>query len=253
MRPPLDAFEQRLEYKFRNQTLLIRALTHRSWLSERGSGQPENGDNEQLEFLGDSILGFIASELLVARHASAREGQLSQWKAHLVSATHLHTCALDLGLGDHLLLGKGEERNGGRNRKTLLANGLEALIAAMYLDGGIEVTRSFIESHILSMLESPNDVELIGQLNHKSVLQERTQALGLPVPRYTTIETSGPEHAKIFTVEARIGKELATRASGTSKKSASQHAAELLLTELDLACERKAQFEAEQAPSPATQ
>ncbi len=140
---------------------------------------PENGDNEQLEFLGDSILGFIASESLVLRHPAAREGQLSQWKAHLVSATHLHSCALELSLGEYLLLGKGEERNGGRERKTLLANALEAVIAALYIDGGIEVTRGFIEDHILGVLDRPDDVESIGLLNHKSVLQERSQAFGI--------------------------------------------------------------------------
>ena len=238
MGPPLEALQQKLGYQFRQRQLLVRALTHRSWLSERGSAQPENTDNEQLEFLGDSILGFIASESLVMRHPLEREGNLSQWKAHLVSAAHLHTCALELGLGDYLLLGKGEERNGGRNRKTLLANAFEAVIAAMYLDGGIEATRRFIETHVLSMLDSPDDIELIGRLNYKSVLQERTQALGLPVPRYATVETSGPEHAKIFTVEVRIGKELSSRANGASKKAASQHAAQLLLVELESSAER---------------
>ncbi len=240
MRIALETLEQKLGYEFRSKELLGRALTHRSSLAERGSGPPENNDNEQLEFLGDSILGFIASEALVRHHPHAREGQLSQWKAHLVSAAHLHGCALELNIGEHLRLGKGEERNGGRNRKTLLANALEAVIAAMYLDGGIQVTRDFIEEHVLSVLDRPDDVESIGRLNHKSVLQERTQALGMPVPRYATIETSGPEHAKLFTVEVRIGKDLATRASGTSKKAASQEAAQLLLERLDLLAARQA-------------
>ncbi len=239
MRPLFEGLEQKLGYHFHNHEVLLRALTHRSWPSEHGSALPEDSDNEQLEFLGDSVLGFIASESLVARHPSLREGQLSQWKAHLVSATHLHTCALELGLGEHLRLGKGEERNGGRERKTLLSNALEAVIAAIYLDGGIEVARSFIEEHILSVLESPEDVESIGRLNHKSVLQERTQALGLPVPRYSTVETSGPEHAKTFTVEARIGDQLASRATGSSKKSASQLAAQLLLEKLEFMVKRE--------------
>ncbi len=234
MKAPLEPFEARLGYGFRDKELLTRALTHRSWMAERGPARAQNEDNEQLEFLGDAILGFIASESLLARHPLAREGQLSQWKAHLVSALHLHSCALELGLGEHLLLGKGEDRNGGRNRRTLLANALEAVIAAMYLDGGIQATRIFIEKHILSALDSPEDVEWIGRLNHKSVLQERTQALGFAIPRYITVETSGPEHAKVFTVEARIGKELASRATGNSKKAASQHAAQLLLEQLDL-------------------
>ncbi len=231
---PLEVLEERLGYKFRNRELLTRALTHRSALGDRGPLErgSENGDNEQLEFLGDSILGFIASEALVARHPGEQEGQLSQWKAHLVSATHLHECALELDLGQHLLLGKGEERNGGRERKTLLANGLEAVIAAIYLDTGMERARAFIQEHILGVLDSPDDVESIGLLNHKSVLQERTQAMGLPVPRYTTVETSGPEHAKVFTVEVRVGNTMAQRAEGSSKKGASQRAAELLLEQL---------------------
>lgn len=232
MRPPLEALEEKLGYRFQDRHLVTRALTHRSWLAERDSTSPENNDNEQLEFLGDSILGFLVSETLVARHPAVREGQLSQWKAHLVSAAHLYDCALELGLGEHLRLGRGEERNGGRERKTLLANALEALIAALYMDGGIEPTRRFIGEHVLGVLEHPAEVESIGRLNHKSVLQERTQAMGLPIPRYATVETSGPEHAKVFTVEVRIGNQLASRASGTSKKAASQRAAELLLAKL---------------------
>src|SRR5689334_788014 len=128
MRLSLEALEAKLGYRFQNSDLLKRALTHRSWLSERSSALPQKSDNEQLEFLGDSILGFIASESLLVRHPSLSEGQLSQWKGHLVSATHLHNCALRLDIGEHLRLGKGEERNGGRERKTLLANALEAVI-----------------------------------------------------------------------------------------------------------------------------
>jgi ribonuclease III len=238
---PLETLEQKLGYTFRNRELLIRALTHRSALGERGSAPEraadsrETGDNEQFEFLGDSILGFLASEALVIGHPGAHEGQLSQWKAHLVSATHLHECALDLDLGIHLVLGKGEERNGGRERRTLLANGLEAVIAAIYLDGGMESARTFVTDHVLSVLESPDDVESLGLLNHKSVLQEKTQAMGLPIPRYTTIEANGPEHAKVFTVEVRVGNRFAMRAEGSSKKGASQRAAQLLLEHLNSA------------------
>jgi len=236
---PLEALEEKLGYQFHRRDLLVRSLTHRSWLAEHGAALPENCDNEQLEFLGDSILGFVVSESLVARHPALREGQLSQWKAHLVSAAHLHNCARALGLGDHLRLGRGEERNGGRERKTLLANAFEAVIAALYLDAGMGATRAFVEEFVLSVPETPGDVESIGRLNHKSVLQERTQALGLPVPRYTIVETSGPEHAKIFTVEVRIGSQLAGRASASSKKAASQLAAQLLLEKLDFVEHRK--------------
>ncbi len=233
MKLPVEGLEKKLQYRFRSQELLNRALTHRSWLSEHAPA-PENGDNEQLEFLGDSILGFIVSECLVLRHPTAREGQLSQWKAHLVSSTHLHRCSVDLGIGDYLRLGKGEERNGGRERRTLLANALEALIAALYIDAGIEITRTFIDEHILTGLQTSSDVESIVLLNHKSVLQERTQALGLPSPRYSTVETNGPEHAKIFTVEVKVGDRLVSRASGSSKKGASMQAAELLIEQIKL-------------------
>ncbi|MBV8551503.1 MAG: ribonuclease III [Acidobacteriaceae bacterium] len=232
MKFPIEALEEKIGYRFQNRDLLVRALTHRSWLSERGSPMPESGDNEQLEFLGDSILGFVVSEALVLRDANAREGQLSQWKAHLVSAAYLYRCALALKLGEYLQLGKGEDRNGGRERKTLLSDAFEALIAAIHLDGGMDAARKFINERVLRALDSPEEMESIELLNHKSILQERTRALGLPVPRYLTVGASGPEHAKVFTVEARVGDHFVSRATGSSKKLASQHAAEMLIEQL---------------------
>jgi ribonuclease III len=222
--------EEKLGYRFADQNLLVRALTHRSCAAE-GSALA-GGDNEQFEFLGDSILGFVVSEALVRLQPEALEGQLSQWKSHLVSATFLHQCAAAIELGDFLLLGRGEERNGGRGRKTLLANAFEAVIAAIHLDGGIDAARQFIERHVLADVESLAG-DAFETLNHKSVLQERTQALGMPPPRYLTVGTSGPEHAKVFTVEARIGDGLVGRATGTSKKAASQQAAESLIAQLN--------------------
>lgn len=235
MNVPIETLEEKLGYRFQNRVLLLRALTHRSWVSEHTSGMPEDSDNEQLEFLGDAILGFVVSEALVLRDPHAREGQLSQQKAHLVSAAFLYRCALALNLGDYLVLGKGEERSGGRQRKTLLANACEAVIAAVHLDGGMNPARKFIEDHILSALDRPEEMESIGLANHKSLLQERSRLLGLPVPRYSTISTSGPEHAKVFTVEVRVGENMAFHATGSSKKSASQQAAEGLMKELDSA------------------
>jgi ribonuclease-3 len=224
---PAPELETKLGYQFRNRQLLLRALTHRSHVSE------VDGDNEQLEFLGDSILGFVASEALVARNPAAREGVLSRLKSHLVSSSHLYQCAIELGLGSHIVLGKGEERNGGRDRKALLADALEAVIAAIYVDGGMEPVKSFICTHILRPLESAADVASIELLNHKSILQERALALGLPAPRYVTVGSNGPEHAKVFTVEGRIGDKYAAQASGSSKKTASQGAAEVLLDQLN--------------------
>jgi ribonuclease III len=232
MKVAVEELEKKLGYQFRDRELLVRALTHRSWLAERGALQPGSGDNEQLEFLGDSILGFVASESLVLRHPTIREGQLSQWKAQLVSSAHLYRCALGLDLGTYLLLGKGEDRNGGRERKTLLANALEAVIAAIHIDGGIDAARRFVVDHVLHFLESGDSFDSMGLINHKGMLHERAQALGLPPPQYTTIETSGPDHAKVFTVEVRIGENLVGRASGTSKKAAGQQAAEMLMGQL---------------------
>ncbi len=226
-----EELQPKLGYHFRNPELLLRALTHRSWESERTPKLPEN-DNEQLEFLGDSVLGFLVSESLVRQHPTAWEGQLSQWKSHLVSATHLHLCALNIGLGEYLRLGRGEERNGGRERKALLANAFEAVIAALYLDGGLEPARTFVEQQVLNVIDEPEDVHALELLNFKSVLQERAQALGLPTPRYAIVETNGPEHAKIFVVEARVGSRFVSRAQGSSKKQASQQAAQLLIVQL---------------------
>ncbi len=230
--PLVGALEEKLDYAFADRQVLLRALTHRSWSAERGSPMPQEADNEQLEFLGDSILGFIVSEALVLRYPSQREGRLSQLKAHLVSATHLYQCALSLGLGEYLLLGKGEEQNGGRLRKTLLANAFEALIAALHLDGGLAVARHFVEKEVLGSLQQLGESGPDALLNHKSLLQERAQALGLSSPRYSIVATSGPEHAKQFTIEARLADGLASSATASSKKAASQKAAEALYEKL---------------------
>jgi ribonuclease-3 len=236
MSSPAEELEQKLGHQFGNHELLLRALTHRSWVSDHSPKLPR-GDNEQLEFLGDSVLGFLVSESLVLRHPSAWEGQLSQWKSHLVSAAHLHRCALNLGLGEYIRLGRGEERSGGRERKALLANAFEAVIAALYLDGGVEPARAFVHRQVLDAIDEPEDVRALELLNFKSVLQERVQALGLPTPRYAIVETNGPEHAKVFVVEARVGTHFVARADGSSKKQASQEAAHLLIEQLDAAAE----------------
>jgi ribonuclease-3 len=235
MTPPIERLEENLGYQFRNREFLFRALTHRSCASEFPPDQC--ADNEQLEFLGDAVLGFVVSEALVSRYPAALEGELSQWKSHLVSAAYLYHCALAIELGDFLRLGRGEERNGGRARKTVLANAFEALIAGMHLDGGIEAARTFVKAKVLVEIDqmASGAIEL---LNHKSVLQERTQAMGLPIPRYSTVGTTGPEHAKVFTVEARVGDLLSERATGSSKKAASQQAAEMLIGRLKTIADR---------------
>ncbi len=226
------ALEAKLGYQFRNRELLQRALTHRSSLEGRASAEAGQEDNEQLEFLGDAVLGFVVSEGLVLRYPTAKEGQLSRWKAHLVSATHLHRCAVKLGLGEYLLLGRGEERNGGRERRTLLADAFEALIAALYLDGGMDITRQFIEANVVLQFASDLD-ELSLSNNQKVDLQHRARALGLPAPYYSVVGEEGPDHAKVFVVEVKVGEQLTSRAKASTKRNASLLAARELLERLD--------------------
>lgn len=230
MRADLETLEAALGHSFKDSKLRERALTHKSRVYEKNL-QSVLDDNEQLEFLGDSILGFIVSELLVARHPEYPEGRLSKLKAHLVSASHLYEVAQAIGLGDHLLLGRGEERSGGRLKRALLADALEAIIAAIYLDGGIDAARQFISDRVVADFHAPEQ-GTDSLLDYKSALQEMTQALKLPQPRYSIVEERGPEHAKTFIVEVRVGVEWISQAEGLSKKSAGQKAAQQILAQL---------------------
>ncbi len=229
----LEALEERIGHRFRDRDLLQRALTHKSRAFEdHPGGDSRLNDNEQMEFLGDSILGFLISESLLGRCPDFAEGRLSKLKAFLVSATHLHAVASALDLGEHLRLGRGEELSGGRAKRALLANGLEALIAALYLDAGIDEARRFVIQHVIADFHAAeNDIDLL-VTDFKGALQERAQSLGLPAPRYATVSEGGPEHRKTFTVEARVGHDWSARAEGQSKKGAGQRAARLVLDQL---------------------
>jgi ribonuclease III len=229
----LEVLEEKLGYQFRSRSLLLHALTHRSWSVEHRDEAPGRSDNERLEFLGDSVLGFVVSEALLDSFPDENEGQLSQRKAHLVSSKHLYSCAAELGLGEFLLLGKGEEQNGGRARQTVLANAFEAVIAALHLDGGLEPARRFIRRTVLHEHRNDTQAGSGASLNYKNVLQEEAQARGLPIPRYTIVDTTGPEHAKVFLIEASVGEQFTSRAAGSSKKAASQDAARLLMEQLE--------------------
>jgi len=224
-----EALEVAIGYRFASRELFARAFTHRSSVYEKTSSAAA-ADNEQLEFLGDAILGFMVSDALVAAHPEYPEGRLSKVKAHLVSASHLHAVAAQLRLGDYLLLGSGEEMSGGREKKALLANAVEALIAALYLDGGIEPARRFILQHVIGEAEPSSEVALAN--DYKSALQELAQSMKLPQPRYSIVEERGPEHAKTFLVEVRVGRAWVSRAEGLSKKSAGQKAAQEILRQL---------------------
>jgi ribonuclease-3 len=230
MRAELSTLESKIGYSFSEAELLRRALTHSSLANEaRGATGSALNDNEQLEFLGDSVLGFLIAEALVRRNPEHREGELSRHKAHLVSAAHLHGVARRLDLGSFLDLGRSEEMSGGRAKKTLLVDALEALMAAIYLDGGLEAIRTFISDHVLDApFSSDEDAGTDIQpaiTNFKSALQELAQSKKLPQPRYSIVRERGPEHAKVFTVEVRVGKEWTGQADGRTKKVAAQRAA----------------------------
>jgi ribonuclease-3 len=226
----LEALEADLGHRFRNRELLQRALTHRSSAFEKTTLRAAATDNEQLEFLGDAILGFIVSDTLVSRYPAYPEGRLSKLKAHLVSSSHLHEVAMQLKLGDYLYLGRGEELSGGREKKALLSNAVEALIAAIYLDGGFEPARQFVIQRVLGT--EPAGEEGVHGTDFKGALQEMAQALKLPQPRYSIIEERGPEHSKTFLVEVRVGRDWVSSGEGLSKKSAGQKAAQKILQQL---------------------
>jgi ribonuclease-3 len=230
--PALANLETALGHRFQNRELLVRAVTHSSRVHEVQGAEHSGSDtdNEQMEFLGDSVLGFLISEALVQRFPSYPEGRLSKLKAHLVSAAHLYEVARELELGQYLLLGRGEEMSGGRAKRTLLVDCLEALIAALYLDGGMDVARELVNRWVIGDRTSASralDEEILGApiVDFKSALQELAQVRKLPPPRYVIVNERGPEHSKTFTIEARVGREWISQAEGFSKKSAAQKAA----------------------------
>ena len=227
----LATLEKALGHEFANRELLSRALTHKSRVRDGSTVEPGCGDNEQLEFLGDSVLGFFVTDALVTQHPEWAEGRLSRAKAYLVSAAHLYDVAHELGLGDYLLLGRGEEMSGGREKRALLADALEALIAALYIDAGIGVARSFVQRRVLANMSMlGDDTEAI--TDYKSALQDMARALKLPLPKYSIVEERGPEHSKTFLMEVRVGQEWSGSAEGCSKKAAGQQAARQLLDQL---------------------
>jgi ribonuclease-3 len=215
----LHALEQRLGYRFANLALLDRALTHASLANETAS--LHHADNEALEFLGDSVLGMIVTDLLHRRDPDGAEGAKSRRRAQLVSASSLARRAAGLRLPELLLLGRGEEKTGGREKAALWANAYEALVAALYLDGGFEAAHRFVRAEFAQEAEaSEQELE-----DPKSRLQELLQGQGRPVPRYAVVGEEGPSHRRRFVVECRLDDGSATTGVGTSKKAAQQEAA----------------------------
>ncbi len=222
----LEELEEILGYKFRDRKWLLRALTHSSYANEQ---EEETRDNERLEFLGDAVLGLVVSDLLFAAN-SGNEGALTRAKSYLVSARYIGRLAKSLHFGDFLRLGHGEEKDGGRSKKSIMANVFEALIAAIYLDGGMNSARDFIVRVYGDAIEQI-DREGLLRRDYKSYLQELIQGKELPAPVYSLVEASGPDHSKQFTVEVKIGnaKQSLASGSGGSKKIAEQEAARAAL------------------------
>jgi len=226
-----DAFtelERRVGYRFKDRGLLEQALTHRSRAAEDVSGA---ADNESLEFLGDAVLGFVVADRLFHQFPEYNEGQKSKIKAAVVSTQSLARHAEMIKLGDYLLLGRGEEKTGGRLKSALLADTYEALVAAIYLDGGLEPAASFLHRELKDAIDGGS--ERLFVQDYKSALQERVQALGRPLPEYRVSGESGPDHHKIFTVEVAVSGEVLGAATGRAKKEAEQDAARQALLKLD--------------------
>lgn len=264
--PSLQQLEAVLEYDFRTRALLERALTHSSLAYERNfertaegvlvrreKSQAEDGDrdNEQLEFLGDAVIGLVVAQTLFERYPTLEEGDLTRLRAHLVSRKHLGQVAAGLELGAYMRLGRGEERSGGRKKAALLANCMEAVIGALYLDaepgGGLNAVRRFVEREVVAPFIEELHRELVAGNSigdHKSALQEFLQAHKNGQPEYLVKGESGPDHRKRFLVEVRVAGEDArflARGVGTTKKKAEQEAARRAVLKLRQQEERKAQ------------
>ncbi len=221
--------EQRIGYRFRDVGLLEHALTHKSKAHEDATGGVV--DNESLEFLGDAVLGFVIADLLYREFPHFDEGQKSKAKAALVSTAALAELAQRIGLGAYLLLGRGEEKTGGRHKQALLADGCEAVIAAVYLDGGVEAARNFIRNELRDEIEHVRSPDFLRDF--KSALQERLQADGRPLPEYEVTAERGPDHDKRFHVTLRVGADVLADSEGRTKKEAEQLAARHALAALN--------------------
>lgn len=218
-------FEERLGYRFRDEELLTLAVTHRSWANEQGTDE----HYERLEFLGDAVLGLVAGQWLFRTLPHLPEGELSKKKAVLVSKPALAAHARRLGLGELLRLGVGEERSGGRKKASLLADSLEAVFGAVYLDGGFDAARDVVREFVAHAHET-REQEL--PVDAKTRLQELTQARGLDLPEYRLVAEEGPDHEKEFQVECRVDGDVVGAGAGRSKKLAEQRAATAALDAL---------------------
>lgn len=213
----MEQLQNNLGYHFKNPALLARALTHSSYANER---HVDTGDNERLEFLGDSVLGFITAEYLFANHRDFPEGELTKLRAYAVCEKSLFSYAEEIGLGNYLKLGKGEERTGGRTRPSVLSDAFEAVIAAIYLDGGMDEAKKFVLRFVVPYVEAKPTFK-----DYKTMLQEVVQKNQGETLEYVLVSETGPDHDKSFTVEVHLNSNVIGRGVGGSKKKAEQNAA----------------------------
>jgi ribonuclease-3 len=228
LRDEFDELQARISYRFRDRGLLEHALTHKSRAAEDVSGGV--ADNESLEFLGDAVLGLVVADALFRQYPTYTEGQKSKVKAAVVSTQSLARHAEQIRLGDHLILGRGEEKTGGRFKQALLADAYEALIAAIYLDGGLEAAGAFLRRELKEAIDAGSDQTFAR--DYKSALQERLQALGKGLPDYRIAGEAGPDHRKLFSIEVVCRGDVLGAATGKTKKEAEQEAARLALEKL---------------------
>ena len=226
----LALLEKKLGIKFKNQALLTQALVHRSYLNEANEANLQS--NERLEFLGDVILSFVISQWLFERFPEYSEGNLTNLRSNLVKTEALAKISKKFDLGNYLFLSKGEKEAGGQKNPSLLANGLEALIGALYLDQGLEKVRKLVKTHFRSRL---TQLVRSGEFKDaKSLLQEKLQAQFKQAPHYQVLKAEGPDHAKIFTVAVYHQKKLLATGQGKSKQAAEEKAAALALEKIKL-------------------
>jgi ribonuclease-3 len=228
LRDEFDELQLRIGYRFRDRGLLEHALTHKSRAAEDASGGV--ADNESLEFLGDAVLGLVVADALFRQYPSYTEGDKSKIKAAVVSTQSLAKHAEQIRLGDHLILGRGEEKSGGRFKQALLADAYEALIAGIYLDGGLEAAAAFLRRELKQAIDA-GSAQTVAR-DYKSALQERLQALGRGLPEYRIAGEAGPDHRKQFSIEVVVRGEVLGAATGKAKKEAEQEAARLALEKL---------------------
>ena len=229
LRDEFDELQSRIDYRFRDRGLLEHALTHKSRAAEDATGGV--ADNESLEFLGDAVLGLVVADTLFRQYPGYSEGQKSKIKAAVVSTQSLARRAEAIQLGDHLILGRGEEKTGGRFKQALLADAYEALIAAVYLDGGLDAAAAFLRRELKEAIDAGSEQTFAP--DYKSALQEKVQALGHLLPEYRLSGSEGPDHRKVFTIEVVVNGDVLGVASGRAKKEAEQEAARLALARLE--------------------